>query len=141
MFLPFRPNPIGLSCVKLEGIEDSEDGPVVLVSGVDMRDNTPVYDIKPYIPYADCKPDAVGGFTDKMEYNKLTMAGGLEYLDVFEDESDRTAVEKILINDPRPHYQDDPERIYGFMYGGYNTKFRVDGTDVFIVGLERKQRL
>ena len=132
---PFRPNPIGLSCVKLESVKDSENGPVICVSGVDMRDNTPIYDIKPYIPYADCKPDAVGGFTDKTEYEKLTVAGGTEYLDIFPDEADRAAVEKILVNDPRPHYHDDPERVYGFLYGKHNVSFRVDGKNVFIVGV------
>ena len=133
---PFRPNPIGLSCVKFEEIKDSEEGPIVCVSGVDMRDNTPIYDIKPYIPYADCKPDAVGGFTDKTEYEKLTIADGTDFLNVLPDEADRIAVEKILVNDPRPHYHDDPERIYGFLYGKHNINFRVDGRDVFITGVD-----
>ncbi len=138
---PFRPNPIGLSCVKLEKISETKDGPAIYVSGVDLRDNTPIFDIKPYIPYSDCKPEAVGGFTADTEYRELNIAGGADLLKVLPDESDRVAVKKILINDPRPHYQDDPERVYGFLYGGYNIKFRVEGRDVFIVGLEIKQRL
>ena len=109
---------------------------MIIVSGADLVDGTPIYDIKPYIPYADCKPDAVGGFTDKTEYKKLTIAGGLEHLDVFKDSSDRAAVEKILINDPRPHYQDDPDRVYGFLYGKHNINFKVDGENVYILRCE-----
>ena len=132
---PFRPNPIGLSCVKLEWIKDSEEGPLICVSGVDMRDNTPIYDIKPYIPYADCKPEAVGGFTDKTEYRKLEIAGGAEFLELLPDESDRSAVMKILENDPRPHYHDDPDRVYGFYYGQYNVGFKVIEGKVYITGV------
>ena len=133
---PFRPNPIGLSCVKLEWIKDSEEGPLICVSGVDMRDNTPIYDIKPYIPYADCKPEAVGGFTDKTEYRKLEIAGGAEFLELLPDESDRSAVMKILENDPRPHYHDDPDRVYGFYYGQYNVRFKVIEGKVYITGVK-----
>ena len=131
---PFRPNPLGLSVVKIEKItEEPGLGPVIYVLGADMVDNTPVFDIKPYIPYADSVPDAKGGFTDSTEYKTL---------DVVWDKKDemipkevKCNLENILANDPRPHYQNDPDRIYGMSYAGYEVKFRVDGDVVNIVDI------
>jgi len=131
---PFRPNPLGLSVVKIEKItEEPGLGPVIYVLGADMVDNTPVFDIKPYIPYADSVPDAKGGFTDSTEYKTL---------DVVWDKKDemipkevKCNLENILTNDPRPHYQNDPDRIYGMSYAGYEVKFRVDGDVVNIVDI------
>jgi len=131
---PFRPNPLGLSVVKIEKItEEPGLGPVIYVLGADMVDNTPVFDIKPYIPYADSIPDAKGGFTDSTEYKTL---------DVVWDKKDemipkevKCNLENILTNDPRPHYQNDPDRIYGMSYAGYEVKFRVDGDVVNIVDI------
>lgn len=124
---PFRPNPIALSCVKLAGIEQTEThGTVLRVLGADLMDGTSILDIKPYIPYADCHPEALGGFA-------AAPAG--ETLDVVIPEvwrqalpADRMeALRGVLAQDPRPHYQSDPERIYGFVFAGKEVKFSVDG--------------
>ena len=124
---PFRPNPIGLSCVKLEEIRlQSEDGPVILVSGADLMNGTPIYDIKPYLPYADCHPEAAGGFTDAVERKRLTVACPPELLAQIPG-IHRAAVLEILSQDPRPSYQHDPERVYGMAYAGMDVRFRVDG--------------
>ncbi len=121
---PFRPNSIGLSSVRLEGIERTEKyGTVLHVSGADLMDGTPIVDIKPYIPYADCHADAVGGFAkDGSERLKVVFPDGLKE----KVPSDRlSALIKVLELDPRPAYQDDPERIYGFGFAGMEIKFRV----------------
>ena len=121
---PFRPNPIGLSAVKIEKIsEDKGIGPVIHVLGADMVDGTPIYDIKPYIPYADSIPEAKGGFTDNMEYKTLKVEWELEDI----PDAVKDSLEKILSNDPRPHYQNDPDRVYGMSYAGYEVKFKVTG--------------
>ena len=130
---PFRPNPIGLSVVKIERItEEDGNGPVIYVLGADMVDNTPIYDIKPYIPYADSIPDAKGGFTDSTEYKTLDVKW--ETANEIPDEI-KVSLTKILSNDPRPHYQNDPDRIYGMSYAGYEVKFKVDGNTVFVLGI------
>ncbi len=118
---PFRPNPLGLSCVKLEGIE--EDGSV-MVSGVDMMDGTPIYDIKPYLPYADAHPDAKGGFTDRVGFTQLKVeipAGLAEGI----DEKLLADIRDILSQDPRTRHIHDEERIWGISYGGLNIRFTV----------------
>ena len=131
---PFRPNPLGLSVVKIEKItEEPGLGPVIYVLGADMVNNTPVFDIKPYIPYADSIPDAKGGFTDSTEYKTLNVVW--EKKDDMLPEEERLSLEKILANDPRPHYQNDPQRIYGMSFAGYEVKFRVDGDVVIIVDI------
>ncbi len=129
---PFRPNPLGLSVVKIEKItEEPGLGPVIYVLGADMVDNTPVFDIKPYIPYADAVLGAKGGFTDSTEYKTLNVVW--EKKDDMLPEEERLSLVKILANDPRPHYQNDPQRIYGMSFAGYEVKFRVSGDTVSVV--------
>ena len=121
---PFRPNAIGLSCVRLMGTEKTAEGTVLKVAGADLVNGTPIYDIKPYIPYADCHPEATGGFTDTTEKRRaeVRFAPGIgEKL----DEAGRRALVSVLKEDPRPGYQDDPERIYGFSFGGREVRFTV----------------
>ncbi len=121
---PFRPNSIGLSCVKLEKIEFSKtDGPVLHVVGADLLNDTPIYDIKPYLPYADSFPDAIGGFTEHLTERKLEV--------VFDDdifqmvpENIKQEIIQVLAHDPRPSYQDD-DKIYGIKYSKYEIKFQV----------------
>lgn len=122
---PFRPNPIGLSAVKLEGIvEDGDNGLVLVVSGADMMDGTPVYDVKPYVPYADCIPDASGGFTQTVEKRQVQVALPEHLAKILPPGKDEALV-GILAQDPRPAYQDDPERVYGMRYAGFDVRFRV----------------
>jgi tRNA-Thr(GGU) m(6)t(6)A37 methyltransferase TsaA len=129
---PFRPNPIGLSCVKLEGIEhDTPEGTVLHVSGADMMDGTPIYDIKPYLPFADSHPDAIGGFADPVRAHALQVVFPDELLQKI-PEASREALMEILAQDPRPSYQHDPERVYGVPFAGYDVRFCVDG-DVLTV--------
>ena len=128
---PFRPNPIGLSSVKLEGIEYTAEGPVIHVSGVDMRDNTPIFDIKPYLAYADAHPGASDGFAGTHMYEELEVSFPESLLNVF-PEGKRTAAVEILKQDPRPHYQDDPERVYGVSFAGYDIKFKVAGRNLSV---------
>ena len=136
---PFRPNPIGLSCVIIEEIRlQSEQGPVILVSGADLMNGTPIYDIKPYLPYADCRPEATGGFTDAVERKLLTVDCPPELLMKIPAEH-RAAVLEILSQDPRPSYQRDPERIYGIAYAGMDIRFRVDGGRVDVREVLLKQ--
>lgn len=126
---PFRPNDIGLSCVKLERVEiDPKEGPVLYVSGVDLMDGTPIYDIKPYIPYTDCHPDAVGGFSDAVREYRLEVVFPEELLELFPPEK-REAICYVLEQDPRPAYQTDENRRYGVMFAGFDVRFHVkDGT-------------
>ena len=129
---PFRPNPIGLSVVKIEKIsEDKGIGPVIHVLGADMVDGTPIYDIKPYIPYADSISEAKGGFTDNMEYKTLKVEWELEDI----PDAVKDSLEKILSNDPRPHYQNDPDRVYGMSYAGYEVKFKVTGEALAVLSV------
>ena len=123
---PFRPNSIGLSSVTLEEvILHSPDGPVLVVGGADLLDGTPIYDIKPYLPYVDCHPDARGGFTEKTADYALSVVFPDELLARI-DADKRDAVHGVLAGDPRPSYQSDPERVYGVRYAHYNVKFTVD---------------
>ena len=134
---PFRPNPIGLSCVKLIGVELTEEfGPVIHVAGADLLDGTPIYDVKPYLPYADCKPEAVGGFASAPKEATLTVHIPEEFVDKIPEEK-RAALVGVLAQDPRPSYQDDPERVYGMSFGGIEVKFRVAGEDLTICGVEK----
>lgn len=124
---PFRPNSIGLSSVKLESIEfDSERGPVLHVSGADLMDGTPIFDIKPYLPYADSHPDAKGGFTDKTAFKTLNVVIPDEIKASIPEEK-QDALIGVLENDPRPHYHNDPERVYGFEFAGMEIRFKVRG--------------
>ena len=132
---PFRPNPIGLSSVRLEKVEiDPQLGPVLHVSGADLMDGTPIYDIKPYIAYTDSHPDAVSGFaTTPAEY--LLEVEFPESLLQQIPESQRESLIGVLAHDPRPQYHDDPERVYGMAFGGREVKFKVDGTTLTVVQL------
>ena len=135
---PFRPNPLGLSSVRLEAIEHRpEVGPVLIVRGADLMDGTPIYDIKPYIPYADCHPDAAGGFTAQTQFHHLPMVcdAGL-WARVPADQ--QAALQGVLENDPRPSYQHDPERVYGMEFGGLEVHFKVDGEVLTVTGIDRR---
>lgn len=136
---PFRPNPIGLSCVKLEQIDlrDSRK-PVIWVSGVDMMDGTPIYDIKPYLPYADSHPGAKGGFTDGTEVQRVKVEFPEELVAASEISGEKLqALRGVLEQDPRPRYQKDPERIYGMSFGEYEVKFTVQENVLRVVDLVR----
>ena len=120
---PYRPNPIGLSCVRLCAVrEDAALGPVLDVAGADMVDGTPIYDVKPYLPYADCRGEAAGGFAAEAPEPKPVRCPEA-LLRVLPTEK-REALLDTLALDPRPRYQDDPERIYGLSFAGYNVRFR-----------------
>lgn len=135
---PFRPNAIGLSCVKLEGIElDSRLGPVLHVSGADLMDGTPIFDIKPYLPYADCHPEATGGFAQDVMGHALKVKFPEEWLEKIPEDRRETLL-SILEQDPRPGYQQDPGRIYGFAYGQWEIKFRVEGEILTVCQVEEK---
>ena len=124
---PFRPNPIGLSSVRLDRVEVTADlGPVLYVRGADLVDGTPIFDIKPYIPYADSHPDAVGGFASAPAGETLAVVIPTELLAQVPEER-REALRGVLAQDPRPHYQNDPERVYGFQFAGMEIRFSVEG--------------
>ena len=124
---PFRPNPLGLSCVRLVEVrQDRALGPVLVVAGADLLDGTPIYDVKPYLPYADCKPDAVGGFAAQPKGADLTVECPPAVLDRVPEDK-RAALLAVLAQDPRPQYQDDPERVYGMAFAGLEVKFQVAG--------------
>ena len=130
---PFRPNPIGLSSVKLEKIEiDPKLGPVLHVSGADLMNGTPIYDIKPYIAYTDSHPEAVSGFASKPAEYLLEVEISDELLAKVTPEK-RESLVSVLAHDPRPQYQDDPERVYGMEYGGMEVKFRVENRHVIVL--------
>ncbi len=133
---PFRPNPIGLSCVRLLKVEQDETlGPVLTVAGADLMDGTPIYDIKPYIPYADCHPDAKGGFTTKVDMKPLTIDFPAELLEKVPQEK-REALIGVLEQDPRPRYQNDPERVYGLSFAGIEIKFTVSDRTLSVVEIK-----
>lgn len=134
---PFRPNPLGLSCVKMDSIEfSSPDGPVINVCGADLMDGTPIYDIKPYIKYADSRPEAVCGYVDRLEERSLKVVFPSELADRVADKSVIPPLMETLRLDPRPSYHDDPERIYGLSFSGYNVKFKVSGLVLNVTDLE-----
>ena len=135
---PFRPNPIGLSCVRLEDITFSDArGPVLHVAGADLMDGTPIYDIKPYIPYADCHPEATEGFTGQVEMQALTVEIPPELLARFPVEK-RDALVGVLAQDPRPRYQADASRVYGLEFGGYEVKFTVSDQILTVTDIAKK---
>lgn len=123
---PFRPNALGLSCVRLLAVEDREGlGKVLRVGGADLMDGTPIFDIKPYVPYADCKENATGGFApDAGESLKVAYAPGVASI-LPEDKLE--ALTAVLARDPRPRYQHDPERLYAMEFAGFTLRFTVDG--------------
>lgn len=121
---PFRPNNIGLSSVKLEKIEITENGPVIHVSGIDLKNGTPIYDIKPYLPYTDCHVDAREGFAHDVKEYELKVDFPQELLKKFPPEK-QTAIIEVLKQDPRPSYHDDPDRKYGVAFAGFDVHFTV----------------
>jgi len=133
---PFRPNPLGLSSVKLISIQqDEKNGVSLVVEGADLMDGTPIYDIKPYIPYTDSHPEAVGGFADGVRKDRLKVEIPDELLALVPGDK-QDALLSILRHDPRPHYQNDPERLYGFFFAGMEIKFRVEADVLKVVSIE-----
>ena len=134
---PFRPNPLGLSAVKLENIVlQSPEGPLLRVSGADLLHGTPILDIKPYLPYADCRPEASGGFTGSGGGATLAVDFPPELLERGPADK-RAALTGVLSRDPRPPYQHDPERVYGLDFAGVNIRFTVDGDTLTVRAVER----
>lgn len=121
---PFRPNPLGLSSVRFLGTEQTEKGTVLLVAGADLMDGTPIFDIKPYIPYCDCHADASGGFTDTAGDFLLQVDFPDKLLKKLPDSKQEGLLE-VLSHDPRPSYQNDPDRVYGLTYGNWDIRFTV----------------
>ena len=136
---PFRPNAVGLSCVKLEGVAHEEgSGDVLIVSGADLMDGTPIYDVKPYLPYADAHPEARGGFAPSPK--ETVAVDCLPELLAALPEGQREALLGVLAQDPRPQYQHDPERVYGMSFGGWDVKFRVRGERLEVLSLAENQQ-
>ena len=136
---PFRPNPIGLSSLKLEKIEiDPNLGPVLHVSGADLMDGTPIYDIKPYIAYTDSHPDAVSGFASKPAEYLLEVDFPEDLLKKVPTDL-RDSLLDVLAHDPRPQYHDDPERVYGMEFGGMEVKFKVEAYRLVVLQIEASQ--
>lgn len=134
---PFRPNPIGLSCVELAGVEyDTADGPVILVKGADLMNGTPILDIKPYIPYADCRPEAKGGFTDENEFAKVKVVIPEEIGAIMTPE-EVSELMAILAQDPRPAYQRAQERAYTFRFSRYDVSFEARERVLTVTGVRR----
>ncbi|MBQ7796570.1 MAG: tRNA (N6-threonylcarbamoyladenosine(37)-N6)-methyltransferase TrmO [Lachnospiraceae bacterium] len=134
---PFRPNAVGLSSVRLDSVELTTDrGPVLHVSGADLMDGTPIYDIKPYLAFADSHPEATGGFTDQTREYGLNVEIP-EELELSVEPEKRDALRAVLAHDPRPSYQNDPDRIYGMEFAGYEVKFRVSDMVLTVTGIER----
>ncbi len=132
---PYRPNPIGLSCVRLISVGKENEGTVLKVSGADLVNGTPIYDIKPYLPYADCKTDATGGFTDRTEKRRVEVEIPEEPAGKM-DEERLQALKAVLREDPRPAYQEDPERVYAFEFGGKHVEFRVENGVLTVLRIE-----
>lgn len=134
---PFRPNAIGLSCVRLLKVApNTPEGPVLTVAGADLMDGTPILDIKPYIPYADCKPEATGGFTDRAGDFLLHVEFPPALLERV-PENRREALIGVLSHDPRPSYQRNPERVYGMEFAGVNVRFRVAEDILTVLEVEK----
>lgn len=134
---PFRPNNLGLSSVKLERVEfDPELGPVLYVSGADLMNGTPIYDIKPYLPYADSHPEASGGFTDRIEDYRLQVEFPPGLLKEIPEEQQEALLE-VLANDPRPRYQKNPDKVYGLAYGKHDIHFQVKGNILKVCAVGR----
>ena len=135
---PFRPNPVGLSAVQLEEVVlHGADAPYLVVSGADLMNGTPIYDIKPYVPYADARPDARSGFAQGAD-STLEVRCSPDLLAKL-PEDQRGALLGILSQDPRPHYQKDPDRIYGMAFGEWNVKFRIAEENVTVISIEKIQ--
>ena len=136
---PFRPNPIGLSAVKLEKVElDEKLGPVLWVSGIDLLDGTPIYDIKPYLPYTDAYPDAKSGFALQQKSGILEVSFPPKLLNQIPP-AHQEALLAVLAQDPRPAYQHQPDRIYGMPYADFEVRFTVDGNRLTVCGLTHRR--
>ena len=134
---PFRPNNLGLSCVTFLGLEETEEwGTVIHVGGADLMDGTPIFDIKPYIPYADCQPDALGGFTDTAGEFLLEVDFPPQLMAILPAEKQEAAVE-VLSHDPRPSYQRKPDRVYGLTFAGFDIRFTVEENTLTVIGVEK----
>lgn len=130
---PYRPNNIGLSCVKIEKIElHTADGPILWVSGADLMNGTPILDIKPYLPNTDCIPDAKGGFSTQVEWKELQVEISDELLELL-PEANRETIINLLSQDPRPAYHNDPNKTYGVTYGRQNIRFKVEGEILTVI--------
>jgi len=137
---PFRPNSLGLSCVKLLGIEETaEFGTVIHVGGADLMNGTPIFDIKPYIPYADSHPQALGGFTDQADDYLLDVVFPEALLQKLPKEKQQAAI-GVLSHDPRPSYQRTPHRIYGLNFGGFDLRFQVEGHTLTVLEINPIQK-
>lgn len=134
---PFRPNPVGLSCVKLERVDfDKKNGPVLIISGADLMNGTPIFDIKPYLPYADSIDNASGGFSEKNLKRTLKVTwDDVLFADFPKNKKD--ALRQVLELDPRPAYQNDPDRIYGFSFAGYEISFCVKNDILFVKNISK----
>ncbi len=132
---PFRPNPLGLSCVRLDRVEwDGPNGPTLHILGADLVDGTPIYDIKPYVPYADCRPEAAEGFAPRPQCGlTVAFAPGVEER---VPPGERAALRGVLAQDPRPHYHTDPRRVYGLTFAGLEIKFTVEGDTLTVREVE-----
>ena len=134
---PYRPNPIGLSCVEINSIElQTPEGPVIYVKGADLMDGTPIYDIKPYIRYADAHPEAKCGYVDGLSERKLNVRISPELVAKVDDDDVLAAMVEMLSLDPRPSYHNDPHREYGLSFAGYNVRFIVSGGVLEVVDIE-----
>lgn len=134
---PFRPNAIGLSSVQLIGTEHTKEyGTVIHVAGADLMDGTPIFDIKPYIPYSDCHSDATGGFTDTAKDFLLQVQCPCDILSIVPAEKQEALIE-LLSHDPRPSYQKDPHRVYGLSYAGFNIRFTIEDNILTVTQIER----
>ena len=137
---PFRPNAIGLSSVRLEGVAvHPEWGTVLEISGADLMDGTPIYDIKPYVPYADCHEDALSGFVGETPRRMLTVEFPDTWLQKVPEEK-RAALTAVLANDPRPSYQHDPDRVYGFVFAGLEVRFTVAEETLTVCAVEQTKK-
>lgn len=136
---PFRPNSIGLSSVELEKIEYTADrGPVLHIKGADLMDGTPIFDIKPYIPYADSHPEASGGFTDKTVFHTLRVQIPECFASLMPSDS-LEALRGVLANDPRPQYHADPDRVYGFVFADFEVKFKVCEDELTVIDIKKAE--
>ena len=132
---PFRPNPIGLSCVRLLGLEDGAEGIVLHVAGADLMDGTPIYDIKPYLPYTDSRPDATAGFAGPLEAHALRVIIPEPLIDRV-PEAARPGLYEVLAQDPRPGYRQHDSRAFGFLYAGCDVRFAVEGDCLTVISIE-----
>lgn len=136
---PFRPNSLGLSCVKLESVNlhHPDLGPVIYVSGIDLMDGTPIFDIKPYVSHGDSRPEAKGGFSAQVKDYELEVEFPKRWLQLIPEEK-RTPLIQVLAQDPRPAYQKDPKRTYGFVFAGMEIKFTVEGKMLRVEKVEKQ---